>query len=668
LTPASIQAQKTPQPTSMSLLLVLLASALLILSGVPGMLRPARAWLGEAGALLGCAAGLAGAGLALAGHGARFSVPLPTPVGSVGLALDALSAFFLVSLFLVGGAGILYARSYWPDSDHPESAPRLRFFYGLMCGGMAFMLVARHALPFLVGWETMALAGFFAITAEDRDENVRRAGSLYLFCTKVGTLLLMAMFAAWGARSGSLDLAPVQGGAPLVLLLALLGFGFKAGLMPLHVWLPSAHAAAPSHVSAFLSGVVIKAGIYGIVRMFSLVEQTEPAWGTALLTLGAISAVLGVAFAIGQHDIKRLLAYHSIENIGIILMGLGIGLLGRAVGRLDLLALGLAGALLHTWNHGLFKSLLFLSAGAVIHGTHERDIDRLGGLLKRMPSTALAFIVGAVAICGLPPLNGFVSEFLVYSGLLHTVAGTGGRLWLIGAAGAPALALTGGLALLCFTKVVGVVFLGEPRTPAAAQAHDTPRGMLAAMALLGACCVAIGLGAGLLPWVLDPALAAFQGTASSPRSLGALAPLAMISAGGLLLALLLALGAGLLRARLRAMPVHETGTWDCGYAAPTVRMQYTASSFAETVVELFSWALRPDTHSPGIKGLFPARPRFHSHVPDVVLDRVVLPLARAIVAAALRIRGLQREGLHAAILYVLLALLAAFVVSPGYLP
>jgi formate hydrogenlyase subunit 3/multisubunit Na+/H+ antiporter MnhD subunit len=264
--------------------------------------------------------------------------------------------------------------------------------------------------------------------------------------------------------------------------------------MPLHVWLPGAHAIAPSHVSALMSGVLIKMGIYGLVRTFSLFPNPPLWWGQLVLLMGAISGVLGVAFAIGQHDFKRLLAYHSVENIGIICMGLGLALLGRSLGSGALVALGLGGALLHTWNHGLFKGLLFLSAGSVLHAAHTREIDELGGLAKRMPWTSFAFLVGSVAICGLPPLNGFVSELLVYLGLFEVARLPRGVLWLVGAIGAPTLALIGALALACFVKVFGAMFLGEPRW--AVRSHWT--GSMVGCADPGSRGDRLGTGAGLV--------------------------------------------------------------------------------------------------------------------------------------------------------------------------
>jgi hydrogenase-4 component B len=472
------------------------------------------------------------------------------------------------------------------------------------------------------------------------------------------------MFALLFTFGGTLDFAdwPRAMQSPVgdaIFALALIGFGLKAGAMPLHVWLPGAHANTPSHVSALMSGALIKMGIYGILRITSMCATPPLWWGYAVLVVGVVSAVLGVAFAIGQHDLKRLLAYHSVENIGIILMGLGVALLGRAQGRGDWVALGLAGALLHTWNHGLFKALLFLSAGSVLHATGTREIDRLGGLWRRMPSTALAFLVGAVAICGLPPLNGLISELLVYLGLFGVAMG--GESWMAGAVAAPALALVGALALACFVKVVGMVFLGEPRSGAVATAHEASRVMLAPMAVLAGCCALIGVGAPLVAPVLDRAVAAWSspGAPAAP-ALVELAPLAQVSLVGVALLLALAVLGAWLIARTRATPA-AVGTWDCGYAAPSAHMQYTSSSFAQMIVRMFGWALRPDAHPPKLDGVFPASASFHSHVPDTVLDRGIRPLAGVLARAFAWVRPMQRGSIHLYLLYILGTLLALLV-------
>jgi hydrogenase-4 component B len=428
------------------------------------------------------------------------------------------------------------------------------------------------------------------------------------------------------------------------------------------VWLPGAHANAPSHVSAVMSGVLIKVGIYGLLRLVSFFPHPPLWWGGLVVGLGAVSGIFGVAFAIGQHDLKRLLAYHSVENIGIICIGLGTALLGRSLGRGDLVALGLAGALLHTWNHGLFKALLFLSAGSVLHATHTRDIDRLGGLGRLMPSTALFFIVGAVAICGLPPLNGFVSELFVYLGLLRSVASAPGRLWLVGAFGAPALALIGALAVACFVKVYGAVFLGEPRSDHATHASESGRAMLAPMAALAALCAFIGLGAPLCAPVLDAAVSAFAPEWRGLRPpLTTLAPLGWVSIAAFALVAVVLAAAALLRARIRAHArAPEVGTWDCGYARPSPTMQYTSSSFAQMLVGFFAWALRPNAHRPHLAAVFPRPDGFHSHLPETVLDRVVLPSTHAVGRAFRVIHFIQRGGVQHYLLYILVTLLFLF--------
>ncbi|HMC88640.1 MAG TPA: proton-conducting transporter membrane subunit, partial [Gemmataceae bacterium] len=401
-------------------------------SGVPALLpgwsSMSGQWLTTLLAVLGAGLGLCGVGTFwAAGDSQPIVLPWPIPGAEFSVAMDGLAAIFLVPIFLISLLGNVYGLSYWKQADHPGNGRKLRLFYGTLTGGMALLVIARNSILFLFGWEIMALSAFFLVTTEDHEKEVRETGWIYLVATHLATLCLFALFALLRAATGSFALEPLEAAsltprmATMIFVLALVGFGLKAGIMPLHVWLPSSHAIAPSHVSAIMSGVIIKMGIYGLVRVTSLLPNPPPEWGGVVLGLGVTSGALGVAFAIGQHDLKRLLAYHSVENIGIILMGLGLALLGRALGRADWVILGLSGALLHVWNHALFKALLFLSAGSVIHAVHTRAIDHLGGLAKSMPWTALSFLVGAVAICGLPPLNGFVSEFLIYLGLFGTL-------------------------------------------------------------------------------------------------------------------------------------------------------------------------------------------------------------------------------------------------------
>ena len=649
----------------MSEVLALAACALAGSSGLPGILLPRSGRGGERIACaLVCAAGAAGiaaAAAAISDPSQRgIALPWAVPGGALEVRVDALSALFLAQIFFLAALGAIYGIGYWPQTRHARDGRKLRLFYGLLTAAMGLLVVARNGMLFLAAWEVMALCAFLTLTAEDDKPAVREVGYLYLSATRIGTLCLFAMFALLFGATGrfAFDTAGVEAGSAAggaIFLLALVGFGLKAGLMPLHVWLPGAHASAPTHVSALMSGVLIKTGIYGLARTAAGFTHPPIWWGGALLALGTISAVLGVAFAIGQHDVKRLLAYHSVENIGIICMGLGLALLGRAVGHPEIVLLGLAGALLHVWNHGLFKALLFLGAGAVIHATGTRELDRLGGLLRRMPATALLFLVGAVAICGLPPLNGFVSELFVYLGLFGAAAARDGRWWIGTSFAAPALAMVGALAVACFVKVFGAVFLGEPRSPDVLQAHEAPRTMLGPMVALALCCLAIGLAPALVAPVLDSAAAAW----GAGGRIGAAVPLGRITLAAALLLAAIAVCAAALALRVRRAGAART--WDCGYAAPAARMQYTSSSFAQMLVGLFAFALRPRERAPRLSGPFPRGAAYHGEVPDAVLDGLVLPSVRAAERAFESLRAVQSGSVHSYLGYILLTLVLLLV-------
>jgi hydrogenase-4 component B len=421
----------------------------------------------------------------------------------------------------------------------------------------------------------------------------------------------------------------------------------------LHIWLPSAHANAPSHVSAIMSGVAIKMGIYGIVR-FSGWLPAPPSAGWVVAALGVVSAVLGVAFALGQHDLKRLLAYHSVENIGIILIGVGFAMVATAHGQAAWGALALAGGLLHVWNHGLFKALLFLGAGSVLHATGTREMSRLGGLWRAMPWTASLFALGAVAISGLPPLNGFVSEWLVYLGMFDAVNQPGAAV----VAAIPAivlLAMTGALALACFVKVCGVVFLGAPRSPAAEYAHECGPWMRGPMLILAAVCVAIGLAPFVFWPAVHTAVGAWRDTWTDVPAPESLTTLGLVHVA---LAVSAVIGAAWLWRRAHRGGWARAGTWDCGYAAPTARMQYTAGSFAGIITEWFAWILQPERHGHRPEATFPRRAAFEEHTPETVLERVIEPCARLVMWVSGVARRLQHGRTHAYILYLILGLAA----------
>ena len=571
------------------------------------------------------------------------------------LRADGLSAFFLVLLSVIGLAGTVYSSEYWSPKKHPGSAYPGRVWWNLLLLFMGLVLLCSNGLHFLIGWELFTLCAYFLITRERHLPAVRRAGWLYLAASHASALCLFAFFAAIAARTGSWDLGPLRDHLELAPLfwLALIGFGLKAGLFPLHIWLPSAHANAPTHVSALLSGVAIKMGIYGLMRFSGWIPTPADA-GWVVATLGVASAVLGVAFALGQHDLKRLLAYHSVENIGIILIGLGFAMMASRAGQPGWGRLAMAGALLHVWNHGLFKALLFLGAGSVLHATGTRRMSELGGLWRAMPWTAASFALGAVAISGLPPLNGFVSEWLVYLGLFGAVDGLGPG----SAAAVPAailLAVTGAMALACFVKVVGVVFLGTPRTLRAEKAVECGWFMRSPMLLLGGACILIGLAPALFWPALQSAIAAWE-----PGWATDVAPAPLLSLGiwNVGFALAAALAATLLLRRVRRNGIARAGTWDCGFAAPTARMQYTAGSFAGIITEWFAWILQPSRHADKITHPFPSRAAFREHTPETVLEKVVEPSAGMVMALSSAMRRLQHGRLQFYILYLVFGLIA----------
>ncbi|HPA79121.1 MAG TPA: proton-conducting transporter membrane subunit, partial [Kiritimatiellia bacterium] len=412
--------------------------------------------------------------------------------------------------------------------------------------------------------------------------------------------------------------------------------------------------------------VMIKTGIYGLLRSLTYLGTPPPWWGWLLIGLGAASGILGVVFALAQHDLKRLLAYHSVENIGIILLGLGMGLLGLSYEHPLVAFLGFAGGLLHVINHAVFKSLLFLGAGSVLHATGTREIDHLGGLLKRMPITGLAFLIGSVAICGLPPLNGFLSEFMIYLGAF--VALTATPALPLGAPAASvvvfaALTLIGGLAVACFTKSFGIIFLGEPRSEAAVRAHECGLAMRIPMLILAALCVILGLSGAVLPRLLNPAVQVMTGQQILATSAGmdigrllgniALFPLAAIALAGCLF---------LLRVRLlKGKPVAETGTWDCGYAATTARMQYTASSYADPIVRLFKFFLQTRKKFISPKGFFPEKSSFSSTTPDFYRERMYRPAFHAVEKFLTRLQWLQHGRLNLYILCIMVTLIALLI-------
>ncbi|HOC26369.1 MAG TPA: proton-conducting transporter membrane subunit, partial [bacterium] len=451
-------------------------------------------------------------GVLASGESLFFEQAASIPALSFSLMIDPLAAFFLLIIFLISALAALYGAGYLQGEGSAAARGRSFFFFNLLVLGMALVAAAANGMLFIIAWEIMSMAAFFLVTFEDERPQTRSAGLIYLIAAHIGVVLLFFMF--WllaGTGAGSLDFNQLAGAAlagpklrSLIFLLGLAGFGAKAGFLPLHVWLPEAHPAAPSHVSALMSGVMIKMGLYGILRTLTWLGTPPLWWGALLVVIGLVSGLLGVLYALAQHDLKRLLAYHSVENIGIMAIGLGLGLLGLHLGEQTLAVFGFAGCLLHILNHSIFKSLLFMGAGAVKQQCHTLEIDRLGGLQKRMPLTAAAFIIGAAAISGLPLLNGFVSEFMIYFGAFDAVTSMAKGATALPLLSLLGLAAIGALAVACFTKASGVVFLGEARTPAGEGAREVSAVMLLPMLLLAGLCIAAGVAPALLLPLLQP--------------------------------------------------------------------------------------------------------------------------------------------------------------------
>jgi formate hydrogenlyase subunit 3/multisubunit Na+/H+ antiporter MnhD subunit len=632
------------------LLPVIAAIALLALSGFPALAARNRAGeiAGTAIAVTGSISGLAGAIATLVdGRALTASTAWQLPGAALSARLDPLAAAFLLPIFLLGGLASVYGLSYWPAREQPSSA-RVRLFLGLLLAGMATVVIAAHAMLFLFAWETMALASFFLIATDDREPEVRDAAWIYLIATHVGTLALFAMFVAMRALAGSFALGPIAGAGAVastsIFLLALFGFGFKAGVVPLHFWLPGAHANAPSHVSAVLSGAMLKVGIYGLLRVVTWIPTPFAWWGGALVAIGLCGALAAIVLAIGECDMKRALAWSSVENVGIILAAVGVATYGRATGDAALAAIGLTAAVLHVWNHSLFKGLLFFAAGSVLHATGTRRIELLGGLFRRMPVTGGAFVLGACAASALPGANAFVSEALLYYGFF-VVAPRGSLLGF----GAALLALVGALAVVSFVRLAGTVMLGSARSEHAEHAHEAAPSMRLPLAALSV----VVLFSGVFPTALLAPLSAVVPAAAEHCGpfLSAISLPVQLAAAAAALALLSLL------ATTRRSP--RQVTWDCGYAAPTPRMQYTGRSIGEWINErLVPEFLRPDARGAMPSGPFPASARFGVDTREPFTERLYLPLAARWARRAMRFRWIQQGLLPSYLLYILLTLVA----------
>lgn len=607
----------------------------------------------------GCALGLIDSGIILS-QAAQFSRSFQyLKIFSLLFQIDSLSAFFLVAIFAISFLAAVYSYHYM---NKPEKAVRVSvnyFFFSLLIVSMALVVTAGNIISFMLSWEIMSLSSFFLVIYNFQSAENRKAGYLYLVFSHAGAMCIFAAFGIMYGYTGSFEFTDAAGMTEsakiLIFILAFVGFGSKAGVFPFHVWLPHAHPAAPSHISAVMSGVMIKTGIYGILRMYSMLQLHTPLLGNIVLIAGMISGILGVVYALGQHDLKRLLAYHSVENIGIILIGIGIGMIGVSSNQPVMAILGFAGGLLHVLNHAIFKSLLFMGAGIVLQKTGTRSMDVLGGLIKQMKITGTTFMIGSLAISGLPPFNGFVSEFLIYLGGFKGVM-LEKTPFVLSLLGILSLAIIGGLALACFSKVVGVVFQGEPRSPAAVNRDEKGFTMLVSMLTLAAACVLIGV----FPQVfMESAI-----KAASSLGLGygriPLEPFVELTsnitrAAAIFFAVLLLIL--LLRILLyRNKPITRSGTWGCGFTQPTVKMQYTGSSYAASILEFFK-PLAPLTEDhPAIQGRFPGKTHYHSKINDIAELHMENVIVRPVMFIFDHLRWIQHGDIHLYIGYILLAI------------
>jgi len=590
---------------------------------------------------------------------------------SLTYTVDGLSAWFLIVLSTLAIPIAIFSIGYFAQGRFARRSVFMAAAFNVLVGAVELVFVASDVITFLFAWELMTLTAAALVTTEHEERDNRRAAYLYLVMSHVATGCLIAGFLVLASASGSVSFSTLLSGdvarGPMrdgLFGLFFIGFGVKAGIIPLHVWLPEAHPAAPASISALMSGVLLKAGIYGIVRVCAFgLGVPRVSWGVIVVALGGLSAVLGVLYALMQHDIKRLLAYHSIENIGIILLGLGAGMMALAFGRGELAWIGVAASLYHVLNHAVFKGLLFLGAGAVVMTTGTQQIEQFGGLLRRMPWTGLFFLVGAMAISGLPPLNGFASEWLTFQAFLYGFLGSTEPLvrFLFPVDGA-LLALTTALAAACFVKAFGIGFLALPRTAAAAGAREAPVVMLVPQALLAALCVVLGLFPGGVLRVLGRVLTSLPGL--QPPAHTAWDGLGMASGGGafdhvvpVVFAAALVCGivlVGALAAR-SGFAVRRVPTWGCG-GQLSAQTEYTATAFSKPLMMIFRAVYRPTRQVESLADVspyFPQEVRYHAEIEPTFERYVYGPLLRAVLRVANGLKVVQAGSLHAYLAYVI---------------
>ncbi len=596
-------------------------------------------------------------------------------IGTLSTGIDQLSAFFLIPLFILVAVSSVYGIQYLKPFYAKKTIGSFWLFFNLLAASMATLVIARNGVFFLVAWEIMSLSSYFLVTFEDEHKSVRQAGIIYLIANHIGVMFLFFMFAMMGKACGSMEFSDFSAASSAILpvssalfIMATIGFGVKAGFVPFHFWLPQAHPAAPSPVSALMSAVMIKTGIYGLLRILIFIGPPHLWWGITLFGIGLISGIYGVLFALAQRDIKRLLAYCSVENIGIIAMGIGLGLIGLNK-KLPVLALfGFAGSLLHVFNHALFKGLLFLGAGAVAQQTGTRNMEILGGIFKKMPATGITFLIGAAAISGLPPLNGFVSEFLIYFGSFKCITVSSLSVVVSSLLAITGLAFIGALAAACFTKVFSIVFLGSARSASAEKAAEPGKMMRAGMVFLAVLCVLTGISMPLIIPCFHGLLTEVSGLAFSEIDMflsQAKTTFVFINKIYAVIAVVFTC-AFLLRKKILAGKIVRTApTWDCGYSHPSAKMQYTGSSFVQPITDFFNFILRAGKKTELSSDIFPKKISLRFESQDIFMRYIYEPLSEKIYSLIMKLRWIQHGRLQVYILYIVATLLVLIIWKLG---
>jgi hydrogenase-4 component B len=598
-----------------------------------------------------------------------FSLPLSS-IFKVNFSGDAISGFFALTISILAFAVSVYSIGYTKDLDNKGL---MGFLFNIFILSMYAVVLSGNIITFLISWETMSIVSYFLVTF-DRDEKSAKAGLIYAVMTHIGTAFLIVLFMILYRYTGDMGFSGIKGLSSqipedmknLVFIFSIIGFGTKAGIIPFHTWLPKAHPAAPSNISALMSGVMIKTGIYGFVRISMDIMGRGPEWwGIAIIVIGAVSSILGVMYALMEHDLKRLLAYHSVENIGIILLGIGASMVFRSSGMLALSSLALIAGLYHTLNHAVFKGLLFLGAGSVMRATHTKNMEDMGGLIKSMPYTGLFFLIGSVSICALPPFNGFVSEWLTYQSLLLGFKSTSITAKIISPLGGAALALTGALAAACFVKAFGISFLGMPRSRHAENVKESSLSMIIGMGILALLCLLFGIFPGIVLTIIQPVsfmLTGSPGMAYKGIFVGISETLSTLSPAAILITMIVMSIATLifiLTAGGKRKIIYGD-SWDCGIPALTPRMQYTATAFTKPVRMIFKRIYLPTRElkvSYLVKPFFVKSIEYRGEITPFFEKYIYDPVTGFIHRLAGRVKILQSGSLHLYLAYILITLI-----------